>query len=213
MHRNRAIPLALMLTLMATAMMGCTKPWNTAHTALEVTAEAVASTDAMVATGMRDTHTKVRAAVVAEAREARQEYEACASADPPRNDCGERPTVEQFMAIYEERVSTWEAVTTALEVMREVLLLAESAVTAWRDMKQQPENWGTICTRLGEAQRNIIQAIEACDVDVPEQWEMGMSMIAPVCSMFAPPTPATEEEPAEPEPDPEPETPPEGGES
>jgi hypothetical protein len=214
MLRNRSIPLALMLTLMATAMLGCTRPWNTAHTALDVTAEAVASTDAMVAAGMVDTHTKVRAAVVAEARAAREEYESCTSADPPRDDCGERPTVEQFLAIYEERVQTWEAVTTALEVLREVLLLAESAVTAWRDLKQQPEEWGSLCTRLGEAQASVVRAIEACDVDVPDEWEQGLQLIEPVCSMFAPVAetgadpPDVEEEPAT-----EPETPPEGGES
>jgi len=176
MRHKTTFLLAVVMVTTATAMLGCPHPWDAAHTALEVGAEAVARTDTIVAAGIVETNTTVRAELVAQARTDREAYEeciACMEADDctPSQECGERPTVDYYMGQLAERLESWEAAVTALEVMREALLVAEQAVAAWRDLKQQPENWGAVCERLGTTQRSVVQAIEACGVDVPGQWE------------------------------------------
>lgn len=176
----------LLMLALASVASGCAKPWNVAHAGLETGAEAVAQTDEMVATLMAPRLREAQAEIVAESRQARQQYEECTSAEPPRDDCGDPPNVPEYMARYDDRVRSWESVTRSLEVIREILLLAETAVTAWRDTKTQPNNWGPLCERLGEAQRSIVRAIEACEVEVPSAWEGVLGALEPVCTFLAP---------------------------
>jgi len=169
--------------------LACSRPWNTAHTGLEVAAEGLVASDEIVARAMAPDHADARAAVVAEYQEALTEYSACLSGErePPDGTpivagCGSEPTVEGYLERYDERVEQWEQVTQALEVLREVLLIAEAAVTAWRDSQEQPDDWSHICQRIYDAEQAVVRAIEATGTDVPEQWERMLTLIRPVCS-------------------------------
>ena len=118
-------------------LSGCSSPWNAAHTGLELTAEAVAQTDRVVASAMLPSLERARAAVVVAAREARQAHEACLDADPAREDCGEAPSIETFMVRYDELVSRWSGLGSALEVIRQLLITLEAAVTSWLELANQ----------------------------------------------------------------------------
>jgi len=176
-------PTLVIVALVATS--ACAKPWNTANTALEATAQAVVATDEMVAENMTEDHEAARARVVEAARAALAEWEAC-EADESRDDCGDRPTVAQFMEQYDEdeRVQTWGTVTLALEELREALIVAQAAVGVWRDTQEQPGNWSVICEGLDTTRGAVIRAIEAAGVEVPDQYERMSEYLLPVCNLI-----------------------------
>jgi hypothetical protein len=191
--RNRTLPiLFLALAVLVVFGVSCSHPWNAAHSGLEVVAEAVVQTDHLVASAMPPSLERARTEVVAAAREARQAYEECTSAEPARADCGEAPDVETFLARYDELVSRWSGIGSALDVIRELLITMEAAVTTWRNLKQQPSNWGTLCQQIGVAQAAIVSAIEACGVTVPATWQAALAALEPVCTFIAPQPTTTE---------------------
>ncbi len=180
-HQYMTTAAALAIALL---LAGCAKPWNTANTALEAAAMAAAATDELVAENMGEDHGTARDRVVAEAQAALDEWVAC-EADAAQPDCGARPTVEQFMAEFESDpgVARWETVTLALEELREALIAAQAGVTIWRDTKEEPGNWSTICDGLHTTQGAVVRAIEAAGVAVPDQYEAALSQLGTVCTL------------------------------
>jgi hypothetical protein len=176
---SRVVAAALLLFLTS----GCTRPWNTAHTALEAVAQATAATDTIIAQAMVTSHEEAREAILEEARADQVEFQACIDSGRLDEDCN-RPPIEYYMEQYQEQVRAWEAVTVALEEVREVLILAEVAVETWRDAKTEPEGWRTICGRLDTVTSSIVRAIEAAGVDVPDQWTSIQGYLEPVCVSF-----------------------------
>jgi hypothetical protein len=159
--------------------VGCQRPWNGAHTGLEVAAEAVATTGAMVDEVMGEDPAEARQAVVGEYQVAYTEYRECMQSG---GECGEEPSIELFLERYDERMEDWSAVTTALEVVGAALVTAEAGVTSWRASQQQPDDWDHICSTIHTAQGAVVRAIEACGVDVPAMWEQALNALGLVCS-------------------------------
>lgn len=165
--------------VIAFALLACgcagMRPWNIAHSGLELTAEAVAATDEIVAERMEPDTARAREEAVASRRE-------CMEGAVSPDDC----PVDMFMDMWRERVSRWETVVDSLEAIREILIVGEQAVTAWRDSQEQPGDWSHICARLDATQAAVRRALSSFDIDVPPAWARVADMIGPVCTFAVP---------------------------
>jgi hypothetical protein len=181
MPQRTAVVLAVVLMT-----VGCAKPWNTVNTALEAAAVAAAETDELCAGSMGGDHEAARARVVAEAQTALNTWEECSACEGSDcAPCGDRPTVASFMESYLEELARWEAVTLALEELREALIIAQVGTGIWRDTQEVPGDWSTICAGLETTRSAVIRAIEATGVDVPEQYERMSEYLEPACNLVA----------------------------
>lgn len=165
-YSNAMKHILLILTILL-SLTACSRPWNTAHTALEMVAEATNSVDRVARSQMPASYDEMEAAILEQAR----------TDDPPH----ER---QYYLDLAEARVHGWINLFMAIESMRTALPGAEDVLTIWRRTgdEQAPREWNAICLGLDSIQNRITEAMVAAAIDIPELWEMVRPALRPVCT-------------------------------
>lgn len=172
----------IILLLLPLCLFGCMKPYNTANLSLEALAEAAAETDELLAENMVEDHEAARAAVLAEAQQAVDEYNACVQAE--HDGCGVAPSVDTYMARYLAQVERWEQVTVAFEGLQEALMQAQRVLIRWREAGERPTAWGDICQILAQAANGVIATLVRVDVRVPDAFATAIGYLDEVCNFL-----------------------------
>lgn len=139
-------------------LIGCgPRPWNDFHQGLEVAAETLTDLDAELnAVAVVESDAAIDR-VAEEARVAAEAHRVCLAAG--RTDCGEAPTLAEYMTRYREQIVAWQRVTVAMDALRAALTAGESAATLWRDRREQPNNMNILCHDIADGYQDFVSAI------------------------------------------------------
>ena len=183
----RNVTQAVTLLVLVALVAACNKPWNTAHSALDIFNRAAVKTDAVLAEAQQPALDEVKARV-AKAYEAElTEYANCRKLDPVPEGCIDPGDAEAYVKEFydtDETVVNWGKVAAGIVGTKAAILVGEKAVIAWRDAKTQPGNWDGVCVTIDEAATQTTEALVALEVDVPEAWNKARTMIRPVCNLI-----------------------------
>jgi hypothetical protein len=181
----RTLTWAVTLTAMLMLVVACNKPWNTAHTGLEIFNDAAVSTDAVLAEAQQPALDKVKARVEQAYEAELTEYAGCRKLVPVPEGCIDPGDPEAYVAAHydtDEAVVNWGKVADGVTGIKASILTGEAAVAAWRDAKAQPAEWNGICDAIQVAADQTTEALIEMDVNVPDAWNKGRTMLRPVCN-------------------------------
>jgi len=94
---------------------------------------------------------------------------------------------EHWLSVLVVRLEPLAQVTRALRVIKEALLTAQGALTAWIEGGELPEEWGPFCDGVGDAASHLLEALDAAGVDgIPEQVRTVVGMLDEACAVAGP---------------------------
>jgi hypothetical protein len=182
-----AVPVGVTVAIsvaVAVAVTCCTPSVITqGRRALEAGAQGVVAVDRVV---YKLAPADIERAVVEirdEARRAKITYDMCRA--DGYIDCGPVPTVELFMAQYEERTRGWRTTVRGLQLLREGLILGEVALDQWEVTKTAPaEDVIQMCGLFAEGMSDTTAGLALANVDVPPEFEAARGVLGPACSFL-----------------------------
>lgn len=166
------------ITFCSCIFSGCLKrPVNTSQRILIESARALSSIDTIVARNITNATDDAIEHVREQLGTAIVAREQCMQAF---DDCNIE--IPDPMALYHERMETWNNLTEQLELAADFLQTWEEANNIWRETRQQPANWqSAICEPLGRILATVSNSLERLDVEVPELWRGVVASVPQIC--------------------------------